>query len=37
MQHGIQIHDSGNHFQTAIHLKGKGPPTSMCPATTRWA
>jgi hypothetical protein len=24
MQHGIQIHDGGNHFQTAIHLKGKG-------------
>jgi hypothetical protein len=24
MQHGIQIHDSGNHFQTGINLKGKG-------------
>ena len=24
MQHGIQIHDGGNHFQTAINLKGKG-------------
>jgi hypothetical protein len=24
MQHGIQIHDGGNHFQTAIHLSGKG-------------
>jgi hypothetical protein len=24
MQHGIQVHDSGNHFQTAINLKGKG-------------
>ena len=24
MQHGIQIHDGGNHFQTAIHLPGKG-------------
>ncbi len=24
MQHGIQIHDGGNHFQTAIHLNGKG-------------
>ncbi|HOC56967.1 MAG TPA: hypothetical protein PKI20_15225 [Verrucomicrobiota bacterium] len=24
MQHGIQIHDGANHFQTAIHLKGKG-------------
>ncbi len=24
MQHGIQVHDGGNHFQTAIHLKGKG-------------
>jgi hypothetical protein len=24
MQHGIQIHDGGNHFQTAINLNGKG-------------
>jgi hypothetical protein len=24
MQHGIQIHDGGNHFKTAINLKGKG-------------
>ncbi|HVM50625.1 MAG TPA: hypothetical protein VMU04_21540 [Candidatus Acidoferrum sp.] len=24
MQHGIQIHDGANHFQTAIHLPGKG-------------
>ena len=24
MQHGIQIHDGANHFQTAIHLNGKG-------------
>ncbi len=24
MQHGIQIHDGGNHFQTAINLPGKG-------------
>ena len=24
MQHGIQIHDGGNHFQTGIHLNGKG-------------
>jgi hypothetical protein len=24
MQHGIQIHDGGNHFETAIHLNGKG-------------
>ncbi len=24
MRHGIQIHDGSNHFQTAIHLKGKG-------------
>lgn len=24
MQHGIQIHDGNNHFQTAIHLNGKG-------------
>jgi len=24
MQHGIQVHDGGNHFQTAINLKGKG-------------
>jgi hypothetical protein len=24
MQHGIQIHDGSNHFQTAINLKGKG-------------
>ena len=24
MQHGIQIHDGNNHFQTAIHLPGKG-------------
>jgi hypothetical protein len=24
MQHGIQIHDGGNHFQTAINLKGNG-------------
>jgi hypothetical protein len=24
MQHGIQIHDGGNHFETAIHLKGQG-------------
>ncbi len=24
MQHGIQIHDGGNSFHTAIHLKGKG-------------
>jgi hypothetical protein len=24
MQNGIQIHDGGNHFQTAIHLPGKG-------------
>ena len=23
MQHGIQIHDGGNHFQTAINLPGK--------------
>lgn len=24
MQHGIQIHDGGSHFQTAINLKGRG-------------
>jgi hypothetical protein len=24
LQHGIQIHDGGNRFQTAIHLPGKG-------------
>ncbi len=24
MRHGLQVHDGGNHFQTAIHLKGKG-------------
>lgn len=24
MQHGIQIHDGGNHFQTGIHLNGQG-------------
>jgi hypothetical protein len=24
MQHGIQIHDGENHFQTAIHLNGRG-------------
>jgi hypothetical protein len=24
MQNGIQIHDGGNHFQTAINLPGKG-------------
>ena len=24
MQHGIQIHDGGNHFETGIHLKGQG-------------
>lgn len=24
MQHGIQVHDGGNHFETAIHLAGKG-------------
>jgi hypothetical protein len=24
MKHGIQIHDGGNHFQTAINLPGKG-------------
>jgi hypothetical protein len=24
MQHGIQVHDGGNHFKTAINLKGKG-------------
>ncbi|MDB6059818.1 MAG: hypothetical protein JWO95_3662 [Verrucomicrobiales bacterium] len=24
MRHGIQIHDGQNHFQTGIHLKGKG-------------
>ncbi|HOX55320.1 MAG TPA: hypothetical protein P5205_01735 [Candidatus Paceibacterota bacterium] len=24
MQYGIQIHDGANHFQTAIHLPGKG-------------
>jgi hypothetical protein len=24
MQHGIQIHDGGNHFENAIHLQGKG-------------
>ena len=24
MQHGIQVHDGNNHFQTAIHLPGKG-------------
>jgi hypothetical protein len=24
LQHGIQIHDGANHFQTAIHLPGKG-------------
>lgn len=24
MQHGIQIHDGNNHFETAIHLNGKG-------------
>jgi hypothetical protein len=24
MQQGIQIHDGGNHFQTGIHLAGKG-------------
>lgn len=24
MQHGIQIHDGANHFETGIHLKGQG-------------
>ena len=24
MQHGIQIHDGNNHFETAVTLKGKG-------------
>jgi hypothetical protein len=24
MRHGIQIHDGGNHFETAVHLNGKG-------------
>jgi hypothetical protein len=24
MQHGIQVHDGNNHFQTAINLPGKG-------------
>jgi hypothetical protein len=24
MQHGIQVHDGGNHFRTAISLAGKG-------------
>jgi hypothetical protein len=24
MKHGIQIHDGGNHFETGIHLNGKG-------------
>lgn len=24
MQHGIQVHDGANHFDTAIHLPGKG-------------
>ena len=24
MQHGIQIHDGGNHFQTAVNLAGNG-------------
>jgi hypothetical protein len=24
MQHGIQIHDGANHFETGIHLNGKG-------------
>jgi len=33
MQHGIQIHDGGNHFQTAIHLPGNGATGIDLPGT----
>jgi hypothetical protein len=33
MQHGIQIHDGGNHFQTAIHLPGKSATGIDLPGT----
>ncbi len=33
MQHGIQIHDGANHFQTAINLRGKGATGIDLPGT----
>jgi len=33
MQHGIQIHDGASHFQTAIHLPGKGATGIDLPGT----
>jgi hypothetical protein len=33
MQHGIQIHDGANHFQTAIHLPGKAATGIDLPGT----
>ena len=33
MQNGIQIHDGGNHFQTAINLPGKGTTGVDLPGT----
>lgn len=33
MQHGIQIHDGNNHFNTAINLKGKGTTGVDLPGT----
>jgi hypothetical protein len=33
MQHGIQIHDGGNHFEKAIHLSGQGAAGIDLPGT----
>jgi hypothetical protein len=33
MQYGIQVHDGANHFQTAIHLPGKGAAGIDLPGT----
>ena len=34
MQHGIQVHDGGNHFENAIHLNGRGANGLSSPAPT---